>query len=211
MHFLAQIADPFWAFLFLTHCMLTIYYGIDAIFGTKIILTCLVSFSASKILNLFYQEPRPYWSQPSPSQDPSKPPTSIIGYGCNSTFANPDLGLITLLFFFLYTQYCFSRRFYQRQSSFLRRYLFSAIGILIVTVLSIMKMIQGQLYLTQIIIYVIYANVLLYLASYFDETIDRIIERTTFRATIDNRYILNYFLFILLILVLEIMPFIRDN
>lgn len=197
---ISSFLNPYWIFLVLTHIMFTIYFGVNAIFGAKIMLCSLVVFSISKILNLVHREPRPFWGG-----------EEIVGYGCNATFANPDLSLITIMFFFGYTQHCFSRRYFDSTTNFLQRNIFRIIGLTLVISLSLLKLASGELFITQIVIMFVYSYIFLYVAEYLDESIDIVIERSTFRATVDNKFILNYFLIILLALVMEIMLFIDDN
>lgn len=202
--FMSELFKPYWVFMIITHLMFTIYYGVNAILGAKIILSCLVVFSAAKILNLLHREPRPFWME-------NKNDKSILGWGCNPTFANPDLSILPLMFFAGYVSHCFRRRGYDKGTSFFKQHLFTYIGAIACFVIIFVKLISGELFFTQILILIIYTSFFQYLIRFLDEPIDKIIERSTFRAHLENKYILNYFLVVLVILVLEIMLFVDDD
>ena len=201
---LSHLFQPYWIFMIITHVMFTIYYGVNAILGAKIILSSLVVFSAAKILNLLHREPRPFWME----SNSDKP---ILGWGCNPTFANPDLSILAVMFFSGYVSHCFRRRGYEKGTSFLKKHIFTYFGAIFCSIIVVVKLISGELFFTQIFIFIIYTSFFQYLIRFFDEPIDKIIERSTFRAHLENKYILNYFLVVLVILVVEIMLFVDDD
>jgi hypothetical protein len=138
---MSELFKPYWVFMIITHLMFTIYYGVNAILGSKIILSCLVVFSAAKILNLLHREPRPFWME-------NKNDKSILGWGCNATFANPDLSILPIMFFAGYVSHCFRRRGYDKGTSFFKQHLFTYIGAIVCFLIIFVKVISGELFFT---------------------------------------------------------------
>ncbi len=91
MRVLSYAIQPFYIHLLTLHVGFSIYYGMDPILGIKFCLNNLLIFAVNKLVLLFHQEPRPFWLNPEHHN------LKVDGYGCVTSFSNPDMSVIQLL------------------------------------------------------------------------------------------------------------------
>lgn len=204
LRILSYLCQPFIIHLIIMHILFTIYYGTDCVLGLKLIVNNLTAFSINKVVLLLHQEPRPFWLNP---EDRSM---TIDGYGCVTSYSNPDMSVIQLLitavnFLLIDTQLKKLKNGLHIPMVVPYACLFGSLvvyGCLYV---------GGQVYLSQFAISVIYAFLYYQLLAWLNPTISMAIRKCTFEASENFRGHTNYFMLFLIAVVGEALVLIGHN
>lgn len=201
---LSYLCQPFYIHLVTLHILFTIYYGSDCVLGLKLIVNNLVALSVNKVVLLLHQEPRPYWLNP---EDRSM---TIDGYGCVTSYSNPDMSVIHLLitgvnFLLIDTQLKKLKNGLHIPLAVPYICLFASL------VVYACLYVGGQVYLSQFAISVIYAFLYYHLLAWLNPTVSTAIRKCTFEAAENFRGHTNHFMLFLIAVVGEALVLIGHN
>ena len=88
-----------WQFLLLTHVLVSLYVGVEALLTAKLIYTTMASIYLISLLQMFYGGERPFWDS-----------SDILCSSCLAGYSHPTLGLVLALFVPYYFFYCWRKR-----------------------------------------------------------------------------------------------------
>jgi hypothetical protein len=202
---LFRFVKPFYVNLLVLHLIMGIYYGTDAILGMKLMVNNLVCLSLNKIILLIHQDDRPYWN------NPSAQPTQVQGYGCMTTFSNPDLMIMQLVMISLLIVDS-NRQLAQVKSDTKISNIFPTIGLVSALVLFLLNYIGGEVFLVSLITIPIYCIVLMLVMKAIDSKVSKIIRKNILGT---NRQFwssnISHLLILIITMVAEVLFLLGDN
>lgn len=136
---------------------MTVFHGYDCILGVKLMLVCLCTFSFTKIIMMFHLEPRPYWiSELGLGLNNAPLDAKVIGYGCNTTYSNPDMPIFMLLFLVTYLRVCLKKASLTRSYTSWKATVLYVIYYGLLIFLVGLRYVSGNIFLLQILSIIIY-------------------------------------------------------
>lgn len=208
LYYMQIVMNSSFSQIVVTGIMLCIFYGVDCIIGTKMILASQLCFSMTKVFTSIHQEPRPYW------MDVGKNPSNtgvLIGYGCSKTFANPDMSLFILIFFWNYLQLCQKNSRIVPFNSDIKYLVLKVLVYFMQSVITIVRYMSADIFITQIGVLCVYNMFFLQILRIFDEKINKMIETSTIKSRRTNRYIINYFMAFLFLQIIDFTVFLSHD
>lgn len=184
----------------------TFMYGYDYMIGMGILCKYLLGMIVFKFISVVMKEPRPYWIN---SLGPHDETSDVVGYMCDSTFAMPDLAIIQLFWFLINFQDIINKS--QIKISMIIDKVFVWGSVLLLLVLIVTKYVSGQMFLLQATMTLLLGFIFLQGSKYFTAYLRKAIERCTVGASLERKFIIRYYVFLMLIAILDIVLMITND
>lgn len=184
----------------------TFMYGYDYMIGMGILCKYLLGMIVFKLIAVTMKEPRPYWIDSLGQHDAS---TDVVGYTCDSTFAMPDLAIIQLFWFLINFQDIISKS--QIKISMIIDKVFIWGSVLILLCLIVVKYISGEMFLLQVAMSLLLGFIFLQASKYLTSYLRKAIERCTVGASLERKFIIQYYVFLMIIAILDIILMITND
>jgi hypothetical protein len=184
----------------------TFMYGYDYMIGMGVLCKYLLGMIVFKFISVAMREPRPYWLD---SLGPHDASTDVIGYTCDVTFAMPDLAIIQLFWFLINFQDVIRKS--QIKISMVIDKVFIWGSVLLLLFLIVLKYVSGEMFLLQVAMSLLLGFIFLQASKYFTGYLRKAIERCTVGASLERKFIIRYYVFLMLIAIIDIILMITND
>lgn len=185
----------------------TFMYGYDYMIGMGILVKYLLGMTVFKFLSVAMQEPRPFWlGLLTPERTINN---DIVGYRCDNTFAMPELTITQLFWFIINFQDILKKSQIKIKMIIDKVFLMGSVLIMLFAI--VIKYIGGQIFILQVIMSLLLAVILLQVSKYLTIYIRKAIERSTVGASLEKKYILNYYIGLMLIAIADLIIVITNS
>lgn len=184
----------------------TFMYGYDYMIGMGILCKYLLGMITFKFISILMSEPRPFWID---NLDPGRSKIEIIGYRCDPTFAMPDLAIVQLFWFAINFRDILKKS--QIKLRMIVDKIFFWTSIAIMTFLIFIKYISGELFIMQAMMTLLLGFIMLHASKYLTSYLRKAIERCTVGASLERKYILRYYILLMLIAIVDIILIITND
>ena len=185
----------------------TFMYGYDYMIGMGVLCKYLLGMIFFKWIAYSMQDPRPFWlGELGPDRKLTK---EIVGYRCDATFGMPDLTITQLFWFLVNFQDIIKKSQIKIEMVIDKIYIYGFSFILISSF--IIKYICGQLFILQGVMAILLCLILAQASKYMTPYIRKAIERCTVGASLDKRYILRYYISLMIIAIVDVVLIITND
>lgn len=179
--------------------ILTFMYGYDYMIGMGIMCKYLLGMIAFKFVSVTMKDPRPFWID---SLEPTKYLNEVVGYTCDATFAMPDLAIIQLFWFAINFRDIIHKSQIKMYMVIDKIFIWGAL--LAMMAIFVVKYISGVLFIAQAVMSLLLGFILLLASKYMTSYLKKAIERCTVGASLERKYIIRYYVLLMLIAILDI-------
>lgn len=185
----------------------TFMYGYDYMIGMGLLSKYLLGMIAFKLLGYAMRDPRPFWlGELGPDRTANN---EIVGYKCDSTFGMPDL-TVTQLFWFIINFQDIIRKSQIKIHMLIDKVFVYGFSILLVASI-VVKYVCGQLFVLQAVMVLLLCLILLQASKYFTIYIRKAIERCTVGASLEKKYVLRYYVMLMIIAIVDLVLIITNE
>jgi hypothetical protein len=203
---MANIVDSEHVNVAIMMAIFTFMYGYDYMIGMGILCKYLLGMITFKFISVLMKEPRPYWIN---TLDPGQVKMEIIGYRCDPTFAMPDLAVVQLFWFAINFRDILNKSQIKLRMVVDKVFFWGAICVM--SVLILIKYISGELFIMQASMTLLLGFIMLHASKYLTSYLRKAIERCTVGASLERKYILRYYILLMLIAIGDIILIITDD
>lgn len=174
----------------------SLVFAFDYMTGVKVLFKYLLGMELCKMITFFRAEPRPFWLNSIDSDA-----NQVVAYRCDPTYGSPDLLLIQILWFVI----SFQNTLQNSKIKFT-----SILDKVILTIFIILgiffcgtKYIGGEIFLSQLADTILLTIILFIASKLLMPWLKQVIEKCTISSALENKALLQYYLCLLSLNVLE--------
>ena len=194
---LGGIEDFRFNFLLITHFLITMYVGIDAIIAIKLTYLSLIGYFFIVCIDLLYEGSRPFWTS-----------SQIAGAYCLRSYGHPSRDVFVTLFIVFFTIKSFGKKIYNKSymqnTSNKKMLIIQAGAVVLLLAYFFQKYIIGLAFLISIAIGILYFILYFFCIIFMDNYLDSLIRKSSITSMDAKKYVFYWFLWLLLAEVLAI-------